>query len=119
VAGSDVAAVAAAALTGKGHEGKAYEPTGSEALTIAQVASVLSEVIGRRITYVDVPEEAARKAMLDMSMPVWMVDAMMELHGIDKAGYATKVTGDVQRVTGRAPTGFALFAQQNAARWKR
>jgi uncharacterized protein YbjT (DUF2867 family) len=119
VAGSDVAAVAAAALTGKGHEGKAYEPSGPEALTIAQVASVLSEVIGRKITYVDVPEEAARKAMLDMGMPVWMVDAMMELHGIDKAGYATKVTGDVQRVTGRAPTGFALFAQQNAARWKR
>lgn len=119
VAGSDIAAVAAAALTGSGHEGKAYEPTGPEALTIGQAAAVIGEVSGRKISYVDVPEAAAHKAMSDMGMPKWMVDAMMELHAVDKAGYAAKVTGDVQRVTGRAPLRFAQFAQQHAAGWKK
>jgi uncharacterized protein YbjT (DUF2867 family) len=118
IAGSDVAAVAAAALTSAGHENKAYTLTGPEAFTIAQAAATLGEVSGRKVHYVDVPEAAAHKGMLDLGMPAWMVDAMMELHGIDKAGYAAQVTDSVQKVTGRAPVSFAQFAQQNAARWK-
>jgi len=118
IAGGDVAAVGAAALTSSGHENKAYELTGPQAFTIGQAAATLGEVTGRKVNYVDVPEAAAQKAMLDMGMPAWMVDAMMELHGIDKAGYAAHVTDTVQKVTGRAPVSFAQFARQNAAAWK-
>jgi uncharacterized protein YbjT (DUF2867 family) len=118
IAGADIAAVAAAALTSGGHENKAYTLTGPEAFTIAQAAATIGEVTGRKLQFVDVPEQAAHKAMLDAGMPAWMVDAMMELHGINKAGYATQVTDAVQKVTGHAPTSFAQFAQQNAARWK-
>ena len=113
----DVGAVAAAVLTSSGHEGKAYVPTGPEAFTIAQAASTLSEVTGRAIKYVDVPEAAARKAMLDMGVPAWMTDGMMELHAIDKAGYATIVTTDVKTLTGQAPRSFRDFARDNAAKW--
>jgi uncharacterized protein YbjT (DUF2867 family) len=118
IAGADVAAVGAAALSSAGHENKAYELTGPEAFTIAQAAAILGEVTGRKVGYVDVPEAAAHKAMLDMGMPAWMVDAMMELHGIDKAGYAAQVTDTVRKVTGRAPMSFAQFARQHAAAWK-
>ncbi|HEX8441775.1 SDR family oxidoreductase [Archangium sp.] len=118
IAGADVAAVAAAALTSSGHENKAYDVTGPEAFTIAQAAATLGEVTGRKIQYVEVPEAAARNAMLDGGMPAWMVDGMMELHGINKAGYAAQVTDTVQKLTGRAPTSFAQFAKQNVARWK-
>jgi uncharacterized protein YbjT (DUF2867 family) len=118
IAGSDIAAVAAAALTTSGHENKAYDLTGPEAFTIAQAAATIGEVSGRKVNYVDVPEAAAHKAMSDMGMPGGMVDAMMELHGIDKAGYAGQVTDTVQKVTGRAPMSFAQFARQHAAAWK-
>ncbi len=118
VAGADVAAVAAAALTRPGHENQAYTLTGSEALTITQVANILGEVSGRKVQHVDVPEAAARKAMLDLGMPAWMVDGMMELHAIGKAGYAAAVSDTVQKLIGRAPLSFAQFAQQNAAAWK-
>lgn len=118
IAGSDIAAVAAAALTGSGHENKAYDLTGPQAFTIGQAAQSIGEVSGRKINYIDVPEAAASKAMLDMGMPQWMVDAMMELHGINKAGYAAGVTDTVQKVTGRAPVSFSQFAQKHAARWK-
>lgn len=114
----DVGAVAAAVLTSSGHEGKAYVPTGPDAFTIAQAAATLSEVTGRSIKYVDVPESAAKKAMLDMGLPAWMVDAMMELHAVDKAGYAAEVTGDVKKLTGQAPRSFRDFARDNAAKWK-
>jgi uncharacterized protein YbjT (DUF2867 family) len=118
MAGADIAAVATKALTTPGHEGKAYALTGPEAITIAQAAGAIAEVSGRKIAYVDVPEAAAKKAMLDMGMPGWMVDAMMELHAIDKAGYAAAVTDEVPRLLGRPATTFLDFAKQRAAAWK-
>jgi uncharacterized protein YbjT (DUF2867 family) len=116
--GRDVAAVAVAALLGHGHEGKAYTLTGGEALTVEQVAAQIAEASGRTVRFVDVPEEAARSAMLGMQLPEWMVNAMMELHGIDKAGYAAAVTPTVQEITGSAPRTFQDFARENAAAWQ-
>jgi uncharacterized protein YbjT (DUF2867 family) len=105
IAGSDVGACAAAALTQSGHEGKAYVPTGAE-------------VTGRAVQYVDVPEEAAKKGMLDAGMPPWAVEAMSELNAVDKAGYAAAVTDDVKKLTGKAPVSFLEFAKVHAAKWK-
>lgn len=115
--GRDIAAVAVAALLGHGHEGKVYTLTGGEALTVDQVAAQITEATGRTVRFVDVPEEAARSAMLGMQLPEWMVSAMMELHGIDKAGYAAAVTPTVQELTGSAPRSFRDFARENAAAW--
>lgn len=118
IAGGDVAFAAKAALTQPGHQGKAYALTGPEALTIAQAATIIGDVSGRTVSYVDVPEEAAKQAMLGFHMPPWMVDAMMELHAIDKAGYAAAVTDDFTKLTGEKPRTFAVFARDNAAKWQ-
>lgn len=115
--GQDVGRVASVALTDAGHAGKAYTLTGPAAFTIGEAAATLSKVTGRKITYVDVPEDAARTAMLGVGMPAWMADGMMELHGIDKAGYAAVVTDDVAKITGAPPRSFEAFAKENAARW--
>ena len=118
VAGADIAAVGAAALTGTGHEGKAYTLTGPEALGMAQVAELVGQAAGRPVHYVDVPEAATRKGMLDAHVPEWMVEALLQLFAMNKAGYAAGVSDDIQKVTGRAPTTFAQFAQKHAAAWK-
>jgi len=80
----DIAALAAEALTSEGHEGKTYTLTGPAALGIAEVASILSEVAGREINYVDMPESAARDGMLQAGLPQWQVHALMELHAGNK-----------------------------------
>ncbi len=118
IAGADVAAAAKAALTGAGHEGKAYVLTGPEAFGIAQAAKTIGELAGRSVAYVDVPEAAARKAMLDAGAPVWMTDAMLELHAIDKAGYAAGLADDLEKITGSRGLTFAQFAAGSAARWR-
>src|SRR5262252_8296770 len=51
----DIAAVAAAVLTGSGHEGKSYVITGPESLTYTEIADKLSAAVGKKIIYVDVP----------------------------------------------------------------
>ena len=118
IAGSDIARVAVNALTEDGHAGRAYELSGPEAIGIADAAETLSKVTGRKITYVDVPESAAKSAMLGLGMPGWMVDAMMELHAIDKAGYAAGVTDTVEKLTGQKARTFTDFAHENASKWR-
>jgi uncharacterized protein YbjT (DUF2867 family) len=113
----DIAEVAARTLMDAGHMGKAYTLTGPEALTVAQVAGQIAEVAKRSIKYVDVPETAARKAMLDAHMPAWMVDAMMELHAIDKAGHASAIAPGVRDVLGRPARRFADYSREHAALW--
>lgn len=113
----DIAAVAAAVLTEETHYGKAYDLTGPAALTTAEAVKVISAAAGREFHYVDVPEAAASKAMLDMHMPEPMVAALMELHGIVKAGYASGLSTLVEQLTGRAPRTFAEFARDHASAW--
>jgi uncharacterized protein YbjT (DUF2867 family) len=55
----DIAAVAAACLTEDGHEGKRYIVTGAKALSNDEIADELSSLLGRTITYTDVPPERA------------------------------------------------------------
>ena len=69
---------------------------------------------GREIRYVDVPEAAARDAMLQAQIPQWQVDALLELHAINKQGFWEAVTSDVEKVTGRSATSFTQFAHDHA-----
>ncbi len=56
--------------------------------------------------------------MLDAGLPGWMVEAMMELHAVDKAGYAATIAPDLVQLLGRPAQTFEGFAALHAARWK-
>lgn len=112
----DVGAAAAAALTKDGHLGKAFTLTGPVAITAAEVAAHMAKAAGKDIRHVDVPEEAARSGMAQAGMPPWLVDALLELHGIGKAGHASAVTGDIRLLTGKEPVPFEQFARDYAAK---
>jgi uncharacterized protein YbjT (DUF2867 family) len=58
----DIAAVAAAALTQDGHNGKAYAPLCPEPLM--QVARHISWITGRRIRYVETDRAPIRDALV-------------------------------------------------------
>lgn len=81
----DIAAVAVAALTQDGHEGKAYAITGPQAISNQEIAEMISQVVGRTINYIDVPEDVARSEMKQSAMPEVIVEANIELYSIYKA----------------------------------
>ncbi|QMU27735.1 SDR family oxidoreductase [Adhaeribacter radiodurans] len=110
----NIAAVAKVVLTQNDFKNQVLELTGPEAISVQEVAAILSEVTGRTITYVDVPDQAARQAMSSMHAPDWMIDAMMELNNISKSGYAATVTDTVEKITGQRGRTFKEFAQENA-----
>jgi uncharacterized protein YbjT (DUF2867 family) len=110
----DIASVAVRALTNEAHKNKTYTLTGPAALSIDEVARTLSHAAKREIKYVDVPESAARDAMLDAGMAEWQVDLLMGLHAINKQGRWSTITSDVEEVTGRPPIDFREFARDHA-----
>lgn len=107
----DIASVAVEALTKSGHEQKAYDITGPEAISSAEVAEILSNVTGQRISYVSVSDEDARKGMLGAGMPEWLVNMIIELYEVQRAGYMAEVSPIVERITGRKPISFAQFVK--------
>jgi uncharacterized protein YbjT (DUF2867 family) len=115
---ADIAAVAVAALTGSGHEGKAYSLTGPESMNAAQYAAKLSSAIGKPVKFVDVPPEAAKDGMLKSGIPPPYVDALLDLLAAMKAGKADGVTDTVEKVTGRKPGTFDAWARRNAAAFR-
>lgn len=114
----DIAATAAHILSAdpREHQGKAYELSGPQALSTAEVAAAIGRATGQPVIYVDVSEEAARQAM--SQSPAWMRDAMMELYGISKAGYTAGTTPTVEDITGCAPRTFEQFAHDNSFRFQ-
>ncbi len=96
----DIGAVATKVLTSAGHEGKAYDVTGPEALSNADLADILSRVLGRKISYVDLSPADLKKALLGAGTPEWYADATIDLFRWYKTDAGSVVSGDVEKVTG-------------------
>jgi uncharacterized protein YbjT (DUF2867 family) len=107
----DIAAIAVVALTEAGHEGKTYDITGPEALTHAEMATQLSNALGRQVAFVDIPETAMREALLGFGIPEWQADGLIEDYAHYRRGEASTVSTSIRDVTGHPPHSFADFAR--------
>jgi uncharacterized protein YbjT (DUF2867 family) len=111
----DIAAVAAHVLIEPGHQWQRYTITGPEALSHTEIAERFSQVLGRTIRYVDVPEDSAREWMLAAGIPAWTVDKVLDLYRYYRSGAAAEVTDNVERVGRKAPIRFEQFVADRAA----
>ena len=109
----DIAAVAVAALTRSGHEGKTYDITGPAALTHAEMAAQLSEALERPVAFVDLPEREFREALRGFGMPDWQADGLIEDYAHYRRGEASNISSAVKDVTGETPRPFMTFARDH------
>ena len=109
----DIAAAAAVVLTTPGHAGKAYDITGPESLSTEEQVRILGGVLGKPLKYVNVPDGAARDAMVGMGMEKKWVDAMVEMTAALRSMGHLPSSPDVKSVTGqRAPIVQAVVRSQ-------
>jgi uncharacterized protein YbjT (DUF2867 family) len=110
----DIAAVAAAALTGDGHAGQTYELSSDRALTWAQAAAVLAEHAGRPIGYVDADPAEWQRGAEAAGIPADYAALFGILFGVIRAGHEAPVSDGVERALGRPPTSFEAWAAREA-----
>ncbi|TDQ52534.1 SDR family oxidoreductase [Actinorugispora endophytica] len=101
VSRDDVADVATAVLSDPAqHEGRAYDVTGSEAVTLSQTVDRLSALTGRSIRYVPETwlEAVASRSRLDA--PDWAVEGWVSSYAAIAAGELATVSETVPDLTG-------------------
>jgi uncharacterized protein YbjT (DUF2867 family) len=113
VARDDIADVAAAVLLGGGHEGRSYDLTGPEALTLAEAAEELSRAAGRPIRYQAETLEEAYASRASFGAPGWEVDGWVTTYVAIANGDLDQVSGDVAAVAGHPPLRLAEFLRSN------
>lgn len=113
IAASDVAACAAALLTGRAPCEGIHDLTGPAALGWAEVAETLAEVLGREVTFVDIPLEAYMGEVRKAGLPPVLVDVIESLARYRLERPAPEPTGEVERLNGQAPTSLAAWIRDH------
>jgi uncharacterized protein YbjT (DUF2867 family) len=111
----DVAAAAAAVLTEDGHEGRAYELTGPEAVTFHDVAAHLSELRGRPVRFVPVLDGDALEGLLQAGLPDWLATNIVAVFAMLRREGSAQVTDATYALAGRQPRHLAEFLADHAA----
>jgi uncharacterized protein YbjT (DUF2867 family) len=111
----DIAAIVAKALTDPvAFAGKTIELNGPEAFSYSEIAKKISRVAGRPVQFVDIPEAAQRQRMLDLGMPEWQVNALLELQRYYTVmGKGADVTPPIKDFLGRAPITLDQYLNEN------
>jgi uncharacterized protein YbjT (DUF2867 family) len=110
---SDVGDAAAEILTKPDkYAGNSYYLSGPE-LTIGGAREIFSKVLGREIEYMQVPPEAARKAMEDKGMPDWLIAHVGGLMAFIAKGGMAGVSDNVEKIAGHPRRTFDEWVSAN------
>lgn len=105
VARDDVASVAEAVLLAEGaHDGRTYDVTGPEALTLQEIADILGDISGKPVGYEVETVDEAYRSREKYGAPDWEVEGWVSTYTAIAAGELALVSGDVEAVTGHPPT---------------
>jgi len=121
VARDDIADVAAAVLLDEGerHDGRTYDMTGPEALSMAEIAEVLSRFAGRPIAYHAETLEEAYASRASYGAPDWEVDGWVTTYVAIANGDLEGVSDDVAAVAGHPPMSLAELLRANPDSYRR
>jgi uncharacterized protein YbjT (DUF2867 family) len=111
----DVGTFAAKVLAAETGQGRTYELNGPEALTCDEVAAKLARFTGRPLRYVNLPPLELKKSMLNLGMPQWQADALVELQRYYTEGNGGQTDNQVGQMLGRNPISFDEFLEDYGA----
>lgn len=104
VARTDVAHAAVVVLKNpEAHEGRTYDLTGPEALSLGEVAAVITRVTGRETRYEEETVDEAYASRAHYGAPDWQVDAWVSTYTAIASGKLERTTTAVRDLTGSDP----------------
>lgn len=109
---TEMAEIAANILTSPGHEGKAYNITNEKSVSYHDIARIISEASGKKITYISPTPEEFSKTLRGFGIPAPIVDVITGFE-LAKAQGELDITGDtVEKLLGRKPTSVEKYLKE-------
>ncbi|WP_418005102.1 SDR family oxidoreductase [Mycobacterium sp. PDNC021] len=109
----DIAASAAAVLTGDDHYQRVYDITGPRAFAYDQLAAVLTDATGRPVRFIDTPPAMTELALRRQGHPDWYIHHLIEMARMFRAGAGAAVSTSVMTLTGRPPRSIEEFTLEH------
>jgi uncharacterized protein YbjT (DUF2867 family) len=114
----DVADVAAELLINDKWNDKDFDLTGTDVLDHDQVATILSKVTGRKITYENISAGAMLEGLVGAGVNRPYAEFLNIILDLFRQGYAERTTDWVQKILGRNPIRFEEYADDYQASWR-
>ncbi|HEY6757965.1 MAG TPA: NmrA family NAD(P)-binding protein [Baekduia sp.] len=111
----DIAAVAVAALTEAGHDGRVYEVTGPRLVSFPDAVAAIAGATGRTITYMSVPLDAWAAELRGAGLDDDTIGLLTYLFSEVLDGRNAHTTDGVQQALGRPPRDFSAYVADAAA----
>ena len=103
----ELADVIAAALTKPGHEGKIYNITTPESVSMRELAQIASRVTGEAYDYEPISDDEWIQRWKAQGRPEWALEAGLTSYEALRAGEFDVVSDDYEKVTGRKAAAIA------------
>lgn len=114
----DIADVAAELLLSPDvHLGRTYDLTGPQSLSNFEIASMLSEVLMKKVDYIPLDENVALDNMKQRDLPEWNIEFVASLHRYVREGRMAEVTNAIRDITGKPPRHFGDYADDHRSAW--
>jgi NAD(P)H dehydrogenase (quinone) len=116
VARDDIADCAAAVLTESAsgrHDGRSYDLTGPEAMTLGETVSRLSTLTGRMVAYVPETWAEALESRRALGVAEWQAVGWASSYAAIAAGELATVSGAVDRLAGHPPQSLEGFLRRH------
>lgn len=98
-----------AILTQSGHENKSYILSGREAVSLKDIAGIISSISGKEVPLISVTDKEYVDAAIANGLPEFVAPFLLDwITGMNR-GEWEKVTGDLERLIGHAPTSAEEF----------
>jgi uncharacterized protein YbjT (DUF2867 family) len=108
----DVGDAIAAAASTDAFDGSVLELSGPQSIGHDVVAAELGRGLGRDVSYVAIPPEAAGEAMRAFGLDDWTVQVITDYARAYSSGFGDFVTGSVEALTGHPARDIAAFVRE-------
>lgn len=115
----DIAGAALAALTTPSPLNRDFMITGGESISYDQVAELISQACGRRVSHTHISTETLTERFLARGLPEPTARFLAAGYQTIAAGYQDRMSDEFKALTGKVPTTFQAFAEANADVWSR
>jgi uncharacterized protein YbjT (DUF2867 family) len=88
---------------------KIYNITGQQSITHYQMADVFSQVLGKKVSFINVSPEQMEGALRTAGFPEWQVGGLIEDYAHYARGEAATVYTTVNEITGSDALSFEQF----------